>query len=59
VEPGDSIIGIPPSAITGKIGSTRMHPTQPGGCNEHVHQAYIVHNSKIMPEITELDVDEM
>jgi hypothetical protein len=36
-----------------------MHPTQPGGCNEHVHQAYIVHNSEIMPEITELNMDKM
>jgi len=36
-----------------------MHPAQPRRRNEHVHQAYIVHNSEIMPEITELNMDKM
>ena len=59
MEASDSIIAAPPSAIIRKVSGTRMHATQPGGRNEHVHQAYVVHNSKIVSEVTELNMDEM
>jgi hypothetical protein len=59
VQPCDSIIATPPGAIISKVSGTRMHATQPGGRNEHVHQAYVVHDSKIVSEVTELNMDKM
>jgi hypothetical protein len=58
VEANDRIIAVAPSAIEAKVANTDMHPTEPSGRNEHVSQAYVIHDNKIVSEGAELDMHE-
>lgn len=57
METGDGIIAGSTRTIECEIAGAHVHPTQACRRDEHVHQAHVIHDNKIMPEGAELNMD--
>lgn len=52
------IVATAPGAIKAEVGGAHVHPTQASGRKEHMRQADIIHDDKVMSEGAELNMYE-
>lgn len=58
MEASHCIIPTPSCAIKAEVAGTHMHATQPGRRNEQMDKPHVIHNSKVVSEGTELNMDK-